>query len=139
MADDDELIRQEAERRGLTETMFRMLRAAGTDVVQAIVWDHVGRPSPLTPASMNSTPGERSAPERGDGWRDAKPLSAPPGIEHVDALCEAQAERERRQAILQAAEEAEVAWRLEQRRRDRELDPVNSGLYKSKADLDEGR
>jgi hypothetical protein len=88
---------------------------------------------------MAAKPRERAAPiERGTGWAKERPIRAPDGVEHVDALCEAATERERRQAILQAMEEAEVLARAEQRRRDRELDPCNTGIYKTKGELDRG-
>jgi hypothetical protein len=135
-----EIVRREAARLGISETTYRMWKASfvgGRDVMRDICADHVGKPSPLTPSSMSTTPSDR-APKRGDGWVDAKPLTPPPGIEHVDAIAEAFAERERRQAILQLAEEAEAASRLEHRRRMRELDPCNTGIYKTEDELDRG-
>jgi hypothetical protein len=134
----DEIVRREAAKRGISETMYRMLRVADTSVVQDIVWDHVGRPSPLTPASMAASPRDRAAPEHGTGWQKERPLRAPDGIEHVDAIADAFSERERRKAILDAAMENEFILRQEQRLRDRELDPCNTGLYKTKDQLDRG-
>lgn len=133
----DEIVRREAQARGLTETQYRMLRAADTSTVQSIVWDHVGKNSPLTPASMVTPSTDRAAPG-GTGFAKERPLRAPEGVDHVDRIAKAFDERERRAAMLQAAEEAEIALRLEQRLRDRELDPCNMGLYKTKAALDRG-
>jgi hypothetical protein len=134
----DDLIRREAALRGISETLLRMLRACPTSLIQDVVADHVGKPSPLTPSSMATSSADRATSNRGNGWYDPKPLTAPPGIEHVDALCEAATERERRKAILDAAMENEFILRQQQRLRDRELDPFNTGIYKTKDQLDRG-
>jgi hypothetical protein len=39
--------------------------------------------------------------ERGTGWYEAKPLASPPGINYVDALCDAQDARDRAEKIAQ--------------------------------------
>jgi hypothetical protein len=145
--DDDELVRREAARQGLTETTYRMLKAAPTSLIQDIVSDHVGKSSPLTPSSMVTSPSDRSEPKRGTGWVEARPLGKQPGIDLVDQMVEHQTALER---IQTAHERAKVtldlhAYQVQQeqereaRRRLRELDPVNSGLYKSKDELDQGR
>jgi hypothetical protein len=144
-AEADEIVRREAARQGLTETTYRMLKAAPTDLVRSIVFDHVGKPDVTQPSSMAATP-ERSAPKRGTGWVEARPLEKQPGIDLIDQMVENQTALER---IQTAHERAKVtldlkAYQLQQeqereaRRRDRELDPVNLGLYKSKDERDRG-
>jgi hypothetical protein len=118
----------------MSETLYRMTRACPTSLMQDIVNDLRG--GPARPSSI--IPDNRSAPvERGSGGGD-RPLTPPPGIEHVDAIADAFAERERRKAILDAAMENEFILRQQQRLRDRELDPFNTGIYKTKDQLDKG-
>jgi hypothetical protein len=115
--DEDELVRREAARHGLSETQYRMLKVAGTDVVQSIVQDHVGRASVTTPSSMASTPGSASAPERGTGWRDAKPLGPQRDIGLIDQMVENQTQMERLQAALEALD-ADAAIRRARERKE---------------------
>jgi hypothetical protein len=91
---DDELVRREAAKAGLTETKYRMMRAANTDVVQSIVWDHVGRADVTRPSSMATTPSGR-APKRGTGWVEPRPLTKQPGIDIIDEMVERQTAKER--------------------------------------------
>jgi hypothetical protein len=39
----------------------------------------------------------------GTGWREAAAIGPPPGIRYVDAICEAQSERERAEKIVEEA------------------------------------
>jgi hypothetical protein len=94
-AEANELVRREAARRGISETMYRMLKVAPTDVVQSIVWDHVGRADATRPSSIISTPSDRAAPKRGTGWVEARPLGKQPGIDLIDQMVENQTARER--------------------------------------------
>jgi hypothetical protein len=135
---EDELIREEARRRGISETMLRMLKAAPTNLVRDVVFDHVGKRDVLQPSSIIPENNRSTPVERGSGWQSERPIRPPEGIEHVDALCQAQDEREQRRAALDAAYETEMLLRVEQRRRDRELDPCNTGIYKTKDQLDRG-
>jgi len=131
---DDEIVRREARLRNMSETLYRMNRACPTSLMQDIVNDL--RSGPAQRSSI--IPDNRSAPvERGSGGGD-RPLTPPPGIEHVDAIADAFAERERRKAVLDAAMENEFILRQQQRLRDHELDPCNWGHYKSKDELDRG-
>ena len=78
-----------------------------------------GRPPPP------STPAAEPPSDRPSGWAKFDPLSSPPGIRYVDALCDAQdardraalivADRQHRQAILDAFAEGKLID--EQRRR----------------------
>jgi hypothetical protein len=123
-----------------------MNRACPTSLIQDVVADHVGKSSPLTPSSMATTPGEHSAPHRGSGWVEARPLGKQPGIDLIDQMVENQTALER---IQTAHERAKVtldlhAYQVQQeqereaRRHDHELDPCNTGIYKSKDELDRG-
>ena len=43
--------------------------------------------------------------ERGTGWYEAKPLASPPGINYVDALCIADAERQKLEQLAKMQEQ----------------------------------
>jgi hypothetical protein len=89
--------------------MYRMLKVAPTDVVQDIVWDHVGRRDVLQPSSIAAPPSDRaSGPHRGSGWVDAKPLGKQPGIDLIDQMCEAQTAKERLHSVVEAIEANEA-------------------------------
>jgi hypothetical protein len=144
MSNEDELIRREAARQGLAETTYRMLRVAGTREVQDIVNDL--RSGPAQPSSMIPENNRLGPAQRGTGWQKERPIQPPDGLNLIDQMCENQSALER---IRTAHERAKVtldlkAYQVQQeqereaRRRLRELDPVNSGLYKSKAELDRG-
>jgi hypothetical protein len=135
---EEEMLIAEANRRGISVTMLRMLRVADTSVIQGIVGDHVGKRDVTQPASMAATPTADHSVHQGSGWAPERPIRPPEGIDHIDRLCEAEAERERRRAILDAAMENEFILRQQQRLRDHELDPCNWGHYKSKDELDRG-
>jgi hypothetical protein len=118
-AEANEIVRREAARRGISETMYRMLKVGPTDVVQDIVRDHVGRADVTRPSSMASTP-ERSAPKRGTGWYDPKPLTTPPGVEHIDRMVEAATAKERMQSILEAIDADEAIKRAAAQRKKKD-------------------
>jgi len=86
-------VRREAAKHGLTETKYRMMKAAPTSVVQDIVWDNL-RADVTRPSSMASTPSSR-APERGSGWLPERPIRPPEGIDLIDGMVENQTARER--------------------------------------------
>jgi hypothetical protein len=116
MADDDELIRREASRRGLTETMFRQLRVAPTSVVQDIVWDTVGKHDVTQPSSIAVRPTASAPSERGTGWVDARPLTKQPGIDLIDQMVERQTATERMEAALKALNADEAIKRARERK-----------------------
>jgi hypothetical protein len=107
-------IRREAARHGLTVTKYLMMKAAPTDVVQSIVWDHVGKADVTRPSSMASTPSSRPV-EHGSGWAPERPIRPPEGIEHIDRMIEAQTAKERLQAVVEAIEANEAIKRAAQR------------------------
>ena len=139
---ESEIVRREAAKRGISETRYRMLRVADTSVIQDIVGDHVGKPSPLTPSSMAAT----REPERGSGWAKERPLRAPEGVDLIDRMVETQTAKERLQAMHEQvrvlsdlrAYELSLEQEREARRRDAELDPCNTGIYKTKRELERG-
>jgi hypothetical protein len=142
--EEGEIVRREARARGMTETQYRMLRACPTSLIQDIVSDLRGGPaqrSSIIPENNRSAPG---AP--GSGWQKERPLRAPEGVDLIDRMCATADALER---IQTAHERAKVtldlkAYELQQeqeresRRRDRELDPCNTGIYKTKEQLDRG-
>ena len=117
-AEADEIVRREAAKRGISETMYRMLKVAPTDVVQSIVWDHVGKPDVTRPSSMASTP-DRSV-ERGTGWAKERPIRPPEGIEHIDRMVEAATAKERMQSILEAIDADETLKRAAAQRKPKD-------------------
>jgi hypothetical protein len=113
----DEVIRREAARLGLTETQYRMIKAAGTDVVQSIVWDHIGRHDVNKPASMTAKPNAGSGPvERGTGWAKEIPLRPPEGVALIDQMVEAQTAKERLHAAVEAIEANEAIKRAREQK-----------------------
>jgi hypothetical protein len=96
--------------------MFRQLRVAPTSVVQDIVWDTVGKHDVTQPASLGATPSDRSAPERGTGWVDARPLTKQPGIDLIDQMVERQTATERMEAALKALDADEAIRRARERK-----------------------
>jgi hypothetical protein len=110
--DDDELIRREAAKMGISETTYRMLKVAGTDAVQSIVQDHVGKHDVTQPSSIAVRPTDRASPERGTGWVDAKPLGKQPGIDLIDQMVEHQTATERMEAALKALNADEAIKRV---------------------------
>jgi hypothetical protein len=115
-AEADEIVRREAAKRGISETMYRMLRVADTSLVQDLVNDLRGGPpqrSSIIPQNNRSGPAEP-----GSGWRDAKPLTTPPGIEHVDRMVEVQTARERLQAVREAIEADEALKRARDKQKE---------------------
>jgi hypothetical protein len=137
-------IRREAARHGLTVTKYLMMKAAPTSLVQDIVNDFRGgatQPSSIMPQRDRAGP---AVP--GSGWQKERPLRAPEGVDLIDRMCATADAVER---IQTAHERAKVtldlrAYELQQeqereaRRRDHELDPCNTGIYKSKDELDRG-
>jgi hypothetical protein len=117
-AEADEIVRREAAKRGLTETKYRMMKAANTDVVQSIVWDHVGRNDVTRPTSMAFTP-STAAPERGTGWVDARPLGKQPGIDLIDQMVENQTAKERIQAAQEQLRATLEMQKYEEMQRDK--------------------
>jgi hypothetical protein len=113
--DEDELVRREAARHGLSETQYRMIKAAGTDVVQSIVQDHVGKADVSRPSSMAATP-DRAPPAKGTGWAREIPLRPPEGVEHIDRMVEAQTAKERLHAVVEAIEANEVLKRASKKK-----------------------
>jgi hypothetical protein len=78
-----------------------MLDAVPDKLMRDIVNDHRRGVSP--PSSLASTPGAPPPPARLSGWSEPAPLGPPPGINYVDALCDAQAAKERAALIVDAA------------------------------------
>jgi hypothetical protein len=118
-AEADEIVRREAAKRGISETMYRMLKVAPTDVVQDIVRDHIGRADVTQPSSMAATP-DRAAPAKGTGWLPERPIRPPEGIEHIDRLVEAATAKERMQNILEAIDADEKLKRAAAQRKQKD-------------------
>jgi hypothetical protein len=78
-------------RRLLPEWARDMIAVCGDDLMKAIVEDQrrgVSPPSGLTPQAPG---GDKVVPvdtENRSGWRQSPPLAQPPGIDHVDRLCQ---------------------------------------------------
>jgi hypothetical protein len=77
-----------------------MIEAVDEGLMRDLVAD-ARRRNPQLPSSLTEKPGSSPSLARPGGMREVPPLSSPPGINYVDALCDAQdrldrAERERR-------------------------------------------
>jgi hypothetical protein len=128
MSYEDELIQREAAARGISETMLRMLKATPDSLMRDLMAD--ARKGISSSASMIPDRERKQPPvAKGSGWVEPRPLSQPPGIDKIDAMCIEQGRRERLVKIHERLAELQRLEEIERRRRDRELDPVNCGLY----------
>jgi hypothetical protein len=140
--DDTEFVRERARLLGISETELRMRMAVPDSLMANIVNDFRRG----MPQSTSMLPDQRTAPvKRGSGWVEERPLRPPDGIKLIDAMCEAEAARERQAKIndqmkinnqvkinMQVAEELH-ALELQQKQRDAELDPTGQ-LYSNPDD-----
>jgi hypothetical protein len=83
------------------EVLADHVRAVGGVVVREIVGDG-GAAATLKPLSQPSTP--RVADQNTSGWREARPLEAPPGISLIDRLVEVQTARDTAELIQKEAQ-----------------------------------
>jgi hypothetical protein len=120
MSSDDDLEREATEREaaltGRPAYVVRANRAVPDRLIRDLVNDF--RRGPAAPSSMATRPGH-SKPDEPDrprtGWVDPAPLQSPPGIEHVDALCDAQDRRDRAVAVQQKRENDWIEAQLDRR------------------------
>jgi hypothetical protein len=89
-------LEQEARRRGMEPWRLAAARAVPTEVVRGLVEDAC-RSNPVTGGGSQA----EKPKARGTGWYDAKPLGPQPGINYIDALCDAQDVRDRAEKIAQ--------------------------------------
>jgi hypothetical protein len=82
------------------EVHAEFARTVPTGTVREIVND--GRAPTLASATTKPTVAPVSA-QNTSGWREATPLGNPPGINHVDRLCEAADAKDRAELIAQEA------------------------------------
>jgi hypothetical protein len=63
------------------------------------------RPNPVTEASpsLTTSPAPQAPVQRTSGWRDAAPLTSPPGISHIDRIVDAQHKIDRAERALALA------------------------------------
>jgi hypothetical protein len=133
---ENELLEREARMRGFSSvTQFLMWKATPDSLMRDLMAD--ARRGISSSASM--LPPQPSKPvARGTGWIEPVPVKSPPGAEPggaIDRMVEADTARQRQEAIAKTVklnlEVAEELRLLEQelRRRDRELDPYDTGIY----------
>jgi hypothetical protein len=130
---EDEFVEREAKMRGLTIPQYLAQRAIPNSLARDLMAD--ARRGISNSASMIPDR-ERSKPvQRGSGWTPDVPIKQPPGAEPgglIDRMVEADTQRQRHEAQvkinMQAAEELRLL-ELQQRRRDHELDPYDTGIY----------
>ena len=90
---EDDMIADEARRRGLSPTQLKMLKATPDSLMRDLAQD-ARRSS--APSSM--IPPKPVAPVvRGNGWVDQTPLTLPAGIGIIDRMVDAQDALDRRQ------------------------------------------
>jgi hypothetical protein len=109
-----QLLEREAQRLGISVTQLMMRKAVtnsdGSDVVQQIVWDTVGRNNPSFKTGKIGKAGPTYEPgQRGSGWRKPDPLQSPPGQDLIQRMCEADSARQRAEAIAAQGPEAVAA------------------------------
>jgi hypothetical protein len=128
----DELLEQLCKRLGISTTQYKMMQAVPDSLMADIVRDFRGG----MPQSTSMLPDQPSRPVvRGSGWVKERPLRPPDGIEQIDRMVEADTARQRQKAVakhvklnLEFAETLRLLD-LEQERRDKELDPFDTGIY----------
>jgi hypothetical protein len=128
----DELLEQLCKRLGISVTQYLMQRAVPDSLMRQIVNDFRGG----MPQSASMLPDQASKPVvRGCGWVPERPLRPPDGVELIDQMVEADTARQRQEAVaktvklqLETAETLRLLD-LEQERRDKELDPFDTGIY----------
>jgi hypothetical protein len=113
----DEIVRRESAKMGISETMYRQLKVAPTDVVQSIVWDHIGKNSVMQPSSIIPENNRQGPVEPGTGWAEQRPLTKQPGIDIIDQMVEHQTQMERLKTALEALD-ADAAIRRARERRE---------------------
>jgi hypothetical protein len=127
---ENELLERAAKALGLSVTQYLMMKAVPDSLMRDIVMDN--RRGISNSASMIPDRERNKPVTKGSGWVEPTPLGPPPGIATIDAMVEADTQRQRHEAQvklnLEIAEELGALDRL-QAARDKELDPVNCGLY----------
>jgi hypothetical protein len=93
MSIEDEMIEDEARRRGLSATQLGMLKATPDRLMRDLTAD-ARRASPMQPSSPIARDAE-PAPARGNGWQESLSLEPQPGIDLIDRMCLAQDARDR--------------------------------------------
>jgi hypothetical protein len=144
MADEEELLIAEAMRRGISVTTLKMYKACSDSLMRDLVNDL--RSGPAQPSSIIPDNNRLGAGERGSGWQKEIPLRPPEGVELIDRMCRTADAVERIQTAHERAKvtldlrayELQQEQEREERRRDHELDPCNTGIYKTKDQLDKG-
>ena len=139
-ATENELLETVAKMLGLSVTQYLMQRACPDDLMRNICNDFRGG----LPQSASMIPDrDRSKPSvtKGTAWIEPAPLGPPPGIATIDAMVEADTQRQRQEAELERQKKildrVQINMRLaeelrafdeEKAKRDAELDPTGQ-LY----------
>jgi hypothetical protein len=84
-------------RRGFAETLKAMTDAVGGNKGMADIVNDAYRSNPVTGGGSQAS----KPVERGTGWQTPRPLASPPGINYVDALCDAQDAKDRAEKIAE--------------------------------------
>ena len=129
---ENELLELAARMHGFSSvTQYLMWKATPDSLMRDIVNDFRGG----MPQSTSMLPDQPSKPvQRGSGWVAERPLRPPDGIATIDAMVEADTQRQRQEAIAKTVklnlEMAEDLRRFteQQAKRDEELDPTGQ-LY----------
>jgi hypothetical protein len=103
-------VEAEAKRRGLEPYQVRATQAVGDRLVRDIVADArrgLSQSASMIPDRQRSEP----SPTGNNGWVEPAPLSSPPGISTIDAMCEAQ-DRADRAAVVRVRIETELVEEL---------------------------
>jgi hypothetical protein len=94
-------VEAEARRRGIQPFVVRATQAVGDRLVKDIVADAYRG---ISQSASMIPPSREPAKPKGSGWVDPAPVTSPPGISTIDAMCEAQDRADRAAAIRQRIE-----------------------------------
>jgi hypothetical protein len=131
MSAENELLEREAKARGLSVTQYLMLKATPDSLMRDLMAD--ARRGISNSASMIPDRERKQPTARGTGWVEPPKVRPPDNIELIDAMCgDPKALREKAEKLAKInmqAYEDQRRFEQEQRRRDRELDPYDTGIY----------
>ena len=91
---EEAMLEREAKRRGISVTELKMIEAVPENIIRDIVGD-ARKGLSQSQSMIASRPEARPTRRSNKGWVEQAPLQLPPGVKLIDAMCEAQAARER--------------------------------------------
>jgi hypothetical protein len=111
-AEDKFNVEAEARRRGIEPYQVRATGAVNDRLMADLVSDFR---RPISQSSSMIPPTREPPKPRGTGWVDSAPVKPPSGVDHIDAIAESFARRERAVRVQQEMELAEIERRMDRR------------------------